>query len=194
MRFKKFFACVALLAAFAILANPREVISQVSRFVTADTELPAATALSDTLGNPTAPLIGAAMLAWNSTSSQWQRVQVPSAGCDDPAQVTSVVINTASSGNVELVALTSTQVVYGCGFIVAADGTVGVQFIYGTGSACATGETDLTGVFSLQAREGFVVSNAGAVQFKGAASNALCIELSTAIQVNGVFTYVKKVP
>jgi hypothetical protein len=40
---------------------------------TVDTELPAAAALSDTLGNPTSPLVGSAGLLW--TGSVWARAQ-----------------------------------------------------------------------------------------------------------------------
>jgi hypothetical protein len=39
--------------------------------VTADTELPAAAALSDALANPTTPLIGSCLMRWDGT--QWQR-------------------------------------------------------------------------------------------------------------------------
>jgi hypothetical protein len=162
----------------------------VTRMPADATELPAAAALADATANPTVPGVGAYLMTYNG--STWDRMTTPVAACDDPSRVTSVAIDTASSGNVELVALTSSQIVYVCGYDVQAHGTVGVQFIYGTGTACATGETNLTGVYNLEAREGLVRSNGGAVQFKTAASNALCIELSAAIQVSGVLTYVKQ--
>src|SRR3990167_5129306 len=58
----------------------------------------------------------------------------------------SVAIDTATSGNVELVALTAAQRVYVCGFAFESDTlTTTVQFVYGTGTACDTGETNLTG-------------------------------------------------
>jgi hypothetical protein len=41
-----------------------------------DTELPAAEALGDALANPTSPLAGACLLAWDATASKWRRVQV----------------------------------------------------------------------------------------------------------------------
>jgi hypothetical protein len=47
--------------------------------VTADTELPAAAALTDTNANPTTPMIGSATLAWDATNSVWRRVQVTAA-------------------------------------------------------------------------------------------------------------------
>jgi hypothetical protein len=45
----------------------------VSGSVTADTELPAAVALSDALGNPTAPQVGSSLLVWDTT--QWFRAR-----------------------------------------------------------------------------------------------------------------------
>lgn len=111
--------------------------------------------------------------------------------CMDHDRITSAAINTASSGNVEVVALSGSTLVYVCGFSLIADAAVDVQFIYGTGTACATGETDLTGIWGLGANGGIAVPNAGAVQFKAPAGNALCIENSGAVQVSGHVTYVQ---
>lgn len=106
--------------------------------------------------------------------------------------VSSVAISTASAANTELVALSSGETVHVCGYVLNVGGAVGVQFITGTGTACATGEADLTGVFDMAADGDTVaVANAGADQFQGAASSALCIELSGAVQVNGVMQYVQ---
>src|SRR3990167_2260126 len=112
--------------------------------------------------------------------------------CADETQVTSVVISTATSGNVELVAISGTTVVFVCGFNVIAGGTVGVQFISGTGSACATGETNKTGVYPLVVNSGIAVGNGGAMQFKGAAGEAVCVELSAAVHIDGLLTYVQR--
>lgn len=192
---QKLAAPVALIACIAVMFNSQAVAQQFGRFITLQTSgnvelFPAPAALANSTANPTVSGLAAYMMAYNGTT--WDRMQVPTAACDDPARVSSVAISTASSGNVELVALTSTQIVYVCGGFVSADGTVGVQWIYGTGTACATGETDLSGVVSLQAREGFVLPAGGTPYMKSAASNALCIELSAAVQVNGFLTYVKQ--
>lgn len=108
--------------------------------------------------------------------------------CADPELISSVVISTASSGNVELVAISGTTVHVACGFNIIAGGTVGVQFISGTGSACATGETNKTGVYPLIVNSG-INSGFGAPIFKGAAGEALCVELSAAVQIDGILTY-----
>lgn len=107
--------------------------------------------------------------------------------------VTSVAIDTATSGNVELVALVSGDTIHVCGFGFESDtATTSVQFIYGTGTACATGETDLTGPLTVLASTPLAVANGGATQFRTAASNALCVELGAATQVNGWVSYYRE--
>ncbi|MEQ1730599.1 MAG: hypothetical protein ABL982_19700, partial [Vicinamibacterales bacterium] len=112
--------------------------------------------------------------------------------CADYARVQSVVIDTAASGNVELVALNGSDLIYVCGYSVVAGAATGVQFIYGTGTACATGETDVTGVWSLAANGGITQANAGAPQFLPIpAGNAFCVENSGANSIQGHVTYVR---
>ena len=111
--------------------------------------------------------------------------------CEDPDLVSSVVISTATSGNVQLVALSGSTVVTVCGFNVVSTGTVAVQFISGTGSACATGETDKTGAMPFVANGG-INTGFGNKIFSGAAGEAVCVELSAAIQIDGVLTYVQR--
>lgn len=43
---------------------------------TVDTELPAAAALSDSTGNPTAPMVGAAIMGWDEGGSLWGRARL----------------------------------------------------------------------------------------------------------------------
>lgn len=172
-----------------------------------DTELPAAAALADTTANPTVPGVGSYNMCWNG--STWDRCVKASAGAGNSDSSTQrvvvardsdvcnakdtaqVVISTASSGNVELVALTSGQTIYLCDFTIMAGGTVGVQLIYGTGTACATGETNMTGVMPLVVNTGWTHNYGG--RLKTAEANAFCIELSGAVQVDGVVTYRKMV-
>jgi hypothetical protein len=103
----------------------------------------------------------------------------------------SVAIDGAASGNTELVALTASETIYVCGYSVIAAGTVNFQLIYGTGTACATGETNLTGDYNLTAQAGIVDRSPFYYGMKGAVSNALCYELSGAVAVDGVVYYTK---
>lgn len=112
--------------------------------------------------------------------------------CNDPTLTQSVAINqTGLNGNAELVALTGGQTIYVCGFNFVSSGTANIRLVYGTGSACATGETSITGAYPLIANTGIAVSNGGAIQAKTAVSNALCIETSAAVDVRGLATYAK---
>lgn len=110
----------------------------------------------------------------------------PALACDS-----SVSVDTATSGNVELVALTAGQSVSVCSYTLVADGIVAAQFIYGTGTACATGETDLSGPMAFVANSGASAGSGTGVLFRTAAGNALCIELSAAVGVRGSVSYAK---
>lgn len=111
----------------------------------------------------------------------------PVRGCTD-----SVAISTASSGNTQLVALTSGETVYVCGYMMVGAAAVDVQFITGTGSACATDETDLTGLMSIAAAGGGMADSSPFYRgLKSAVSSAFCIELSGNVQVSGILYYTK---
>lgn len=118
----------------------------------------------------------------------WTR---PGGPCADHARITTAAINTSSSGNVEIVALNGSDLIEVCGYSIVAGAATGVQLIYGTGTACATGETDLTGVWSFAANGGITQANAGVPQFVVPAGNAFCIENSGANSVQGHVTYVR---
>lgn len=94
----------------------------------------------------------------DSLGRLWQRDGNP---CADHARITTAAISTSSSGNVQIVALNGSDLIYVCGYSVVAGAATGVQLIYGTGTACATGETDLTGVWSFAANGGITQSNGG---------------------------------
>jgi hypothetical protein len=118
--------------------------------------------------------------------------QFVAALCNDATLTTSVAISsTALNGNAELVALTSNQTIYLCGFSWMVSATANVRLVYGTGTACATGETAITGAYPMVANQGIAVGSAGAIVAKGAVSNAVCIETSAAADVRGLLTYAK---
>lgn len=56
----------------------------------------------------------------------------------------SKVYDTNSNGNVELVALSGSKHVYVCGYEMAAGGTVNLQLVAGTGTACASAASGAT--------------------------------------------------
>lgn len=107
-------------------------------------------------------------------------------GCDNQA-----VYDASTSGSTQLVALTSGQTIYVCGFVIFSAGTVNVNLRYGTGTACATGPTNITPAFQLTAQTGASYGNGEGVVTKTIASNALCINTSAAVAVQALVTYAK---
>ena len=105
----------------------------------------------------------------------------------DFACTNSVVINTSSSGSTELVALTASQIIRVCHFTIVAASPVTVTLNYGTGSACGTGTTALTGAMTSIT----TIDTDFRGELRTPASNALCLNLGTAVSTQGVMTYAK---
>lgn len=108
---------------------------------------------------------------------------------------TSVPINEATTGNNQIIALSGSTVIYICSVDITAEATVDAQLVYGTGSDCDTGETDITGTYAFSTTTGLLGINKGSggyYVYKTAAGNALCIELGGNVQVNGSVTYVQQ--
>jgi hypothetical protein len=113
--------------------------------------------------------------------------------CDDPSKIASVDINLgAGTGNTEIVALSGSTVIYVCGFLLQVGGADGTQWITGTGSACATGETDKATFKFVADGDGAVWSGGGGVIFKTAAGGALCVERTNSVALVGVVSYVQQ--
>jgi len=101
------------------------------------------------------------------------------------------IYDASTNGSTELVALTSGKTIYVCGLSILAGGTANVKLIYGTGTACATGSTNLTPAWQLTAQVGLVNSNVPPASLATAASNALCINTSAGQPVQAMVHYFK---
>jgi hypothetical protein len=113
--------------------------------------------------------------------------------CDDPSKVTTFNINLgAGTGNTELVALNGSDLIYVCSFVYTTGGADTPQLIYGTGTACATGETDLMTLNLAAAGDGIVENGGGAVITKAPAGNALCLERTNSVTAMGRLGYVRQ--
>lgn len=120
----------------------------------------------------------------------------PSSSSNEIRCDSSVVINQSSAATTQLVALISGKRVYVCSALVNQVGAATpptFKFVYGTGSNCGTGTTDLTGVIT-----GGGASTATNVQFGGnglgyvfatPASQALCITTTTTQAQKGLLSY-----
>jgi hypothetical protein len=101
----------------------------------------------------------------------------------------SVSIDTASSGETQLVALLNGQSIYVCGLDWISTSALSVNFTYGTGAACGTGTTNLEGAQATAANGGKVIPVSPVPKWILPAGRALCINLSASTQVSGSVTY-----
>ncbi len=110
--------------------------------------------------------------------------------CDNTA-----TYNAATSGSTQLVALTASQIIYICGYTITSNSATGVdvKFVYGTGTNCATGPTDMTPPYTLDTdlMAGMVSNRVYGNALKTAASNALCLNASAAVTVRAEVQYTK---
>lgn len=101
------------------------------------------------------------------------------------------IINMSTATTTQIVALTSSQNIYVGAWNVVAAGTGTIKLVYGTGSNCGTGTTDLTPAYSLVAQAGLAQGTGLGVIYKVPASQALCVTTSAAVGMQGTVSYTK---
>lgn len=101
----------------------------------------------------------------------------------------SVALTGNTATTTQLVALSGSTKIYVTSFDFLSVGTANVKFVYGTGSNCGTGTTDLTGNYNLTAQSGMAKGNGLGPVLVVPAGNALCWTNSAAIQVSGSVSY-----
>jgi hypothetical protein len=98
------------------------------------------------------------------------------------------IINTAAAGPTSIIAATGSAIVRVCSISVSSATAEAVDFQQGTGTNCATGNSQLTGLNHLAANTPLVESFPGG-GLLSLPSNAVCIHLSGANQTDGTITY-----
>jgi len=118
--------------------------------------------------------------------------------CDPAIQANkSVAINIAAAATTELIALTAATsnraalAIYITHWDVMAAGTNNVTLVYGTGTACATGQVALTGAYPLTAQAGISAGVGIGPVLIVPPGNALCITTSGSGQLSGSVSYVQ---
>lgn len=103
--------------------------------------------------------------------------------------VKQAVISASSSGNNTIVAAVPGKQIWVLKLVLMSNGTVNVKFQSGAGG------TDITGLFYLVANTGFAMNQDGGIMatpwFKTASGELLNLNLSDAIAVGGVLTYIE---
>lgn len=106
-----------------------------------------------------------------------------------PNTVTTVSINTSSSGEQQLIAAVNGQSIYITHYHILMSGTTTVSLDYGTGVNCGTGTTTIDGTMDFTAQTGISAGiGFGAVDVIPP-GNALCINNTNAIHVGGSLSY-----
>lgn len=103
----------------------------------------------------------------------------------------SVPINVSSATTTELVALSTGKRVYITSWDGIANGTVNVTLVYGTGTACATGQVALTGTYRFIAQAGIAKGNGTGIVLSVPVSQAVCIITSASPNFSGSLSYVQ---
>ncbi len=115
----------------------------------------------------------------------------------------SSAINVSTATTTALVAISGTTTVYVCGFslTISPSGTTAdtAQFEYGTGAACVTTQTLLTGTFgngdltTTVSVTPISYGGSNATIVKSAAANGIClVSAGTNVSIQGVLTYVQQ--
>lgn len=130
---------------------------------------------ADIAGNPTYPTT--TQLMFNGTS--WDR----NFTCPSTATISVTTGNTT-----QLVALASSQIIRVCSFILTESLAGTAKFVYGTGSNCGTGTTDITAAMALATNGSLALSSGNGSLFRTIASNALCLTSATGT-ITGFVTY-----
>lgn len=101
----------------------------------------------------------------------------------------SVKIDVSTATTTQLVALSSGKKIYITHWDVISAGVGNIKLVYGTGAACGTGTTDLTGYYNLAGQAGISAGGGLGPVLVVPASNALCATTSAAVQMSGAVSY-----
>lgn len=98
-----------------------------------------------------------------------------------------IAMSTATT--TEIIAASGSTVIYVTGYDFISDGTGTFKFVRGTGTNCGTGTTDLGPTYRL--KDGYGISRGGGLGpiMVGAASGAICVTTSAAVNINGLVSY-----
>jgi hypothetical protein len=107
------------------------------------------------------------------------------------ASTNSVAIAISTATTTELIALATGKAIAVTSLNVVSAGTGNIQFVYGTGTACATGTTAVTGNYNLVAQTGLAIGSGIGPILILPPGKALCATTSAAVGMAGSVSYAK---
>lgn len=118
--------------------------------------------------------------------------------CGTQAPRSHIKVAVTSATTTELVAISGTTSIYVCEFSLTISQVVTtantIKFVYGTGTACATGTADLTGAFGTGGVTAGIPISVNGGGFKAPSGNALCVTttIGASAAFHGVVSYVQQ--
>ena len=118
--------------------------------------------------------------------------------CNSTAPRSHIKVAITTATTTELVPLTTGNVIYVCEFSLTISQVVTtaniIKFVYGTGTACATGTTDITGGFGTGGVTAGIPISVNGGGFKTPISNALCATttIGASAAFSGVVSYISQ--
>lgn len=100
-------------------------------------------------------------------------------------------INISTATTTELIALDANKTIYVTSWDVMAGGTGTFQLVFGSGTACGTGTTNLTGAYPLVAQAGIAKGNGLGIVLAIPKGKALCAVTNANIQYSGSVSFVQ---
>jgi hypothetical protein len=104
--------------------------------------------------------------------------------CDSAAS-----ISMTSATTTQAIALVSGKSVYVCGFLLNADGKTTARLVQGTGTNCATGQSNLTPPFNVDAGANVQLGSGLGRLLKSNAGSAVCVMSSAGKTLNVLLIY-----
>ena len=106
-----------------------------------------------------------------------------------PNSVTTVAINDSSSGETQIIAASGTNSIYVTHYHLFANGTTTAQWDVGTGGTCGSSTATIDGPMSFIAQTGISAGTGLGAVLIVPASDALCLNLGSSVQVGGSISY-----
>jgi hypothetical protein len=101
----------------------------------------------------------------------------------------SAKVSVSTNTTTQVVALSSGKKIYVTNFNLHSAGATTTKWVYGTGTNCGTGTTDLTDLYDFAASDGIISGGGLGPVLVVPASNALCITNTASVHVGGSIAY-----
>lgn len=137
-------------------------------------------------------LLGASLISANAQSRSSLCYTTNGTNCVLAIQASnSNPIDISTATTTELIALNVDKTIFLTSWDVMAGGTGTIRLVYGSGTACGTGTTNLTGAYPLIAQAGIAKGNGLGIVLAIPKGKALCATTNANVQYSGSVSFVQ---